>query len=91
MHAIVLISGLSGLHFSVNLSIVHVSSEEFSLRLRVLIVDLLDHAVIWQLARRENTLADILSVVLHSLIQILSENDRFLGHNMPIIVPKDRV
>ena len=82
----------AALAFSANLSVVHIlGTHEFPVRFGVLRVDFLDHAVVGQLAWRENTLANILRVVLHSLIQILAENDRVLGHNIAIIVPKHRI
>ena len=82
--------------YSTHLCVVHVfprnpllTYEKFPLRLRVLLVHCVNVAVVGQFAWRENTLANILRVVLHSLIQIFAENHSFLGHNLTIIIPKD--
>ena len=89
-----LLAGHDGttLTFSANLSVVHIlGTDEFPVGLGVLMVDFFDHAVVGKLARGENTLANILSIVLHSLIQILAEDNRFLGHHIAIIIPKHRI
>ena len=36
----------------------------------------------------EDALTDVLSIVLHSIVEILAEHDRLLRHHLPVIVSK---
>ena len=54
---------------------------------------LLNESVVGQLSGAENTLTNILGVVLHSLVEILAEEDRFRAswHYLAIVVAEDWV
>ena len=41
-----------------------------------------------QFSGGEDGLTDVLSIVLHSIVEILAENDSLLGHHLPVIVSK---
>lgn len=52
----------------------------------------MNESVVGQLSGAENTLTNILGVVLHSLVEVLTEEDRFRAwHNFAIVVTEDRI
>ena len=92
VNALGLLRRFTGALISAHLSVVQLRNRRTTLLHRlpfsIQCVLLPEELLAGQLARRKYALADVLGVVLNSLIQVLSENDGLLGNDIAIVIPK---